>query len=115
MRDVYKETRLRMACYMSKSENRWIQVPWKRETLKVENAAVTEALTTMEEESVRLKFDDNAIHLDGEQIKQKWKPTWERVKTRLQKGTTQMRVETSNDEQSRPFKRTRGGMSPLVD
>ena len=115
MRDVYKETQLRVACYMSKSKNRWIQVAWRRETLKVENAAVTEALTTMEVESVRLKFNDNAIHMDGEQIKQKWKPTWEKVKTTLQKGTTQMRIETSKDQQSRSFRRTRGGMSPLVD
>ena len=43
MRDVYKETRLRVACYMSKSENRWIQAAWRRETLKEENAVVTEA------------------------------------------------------------------------
>ena len=43
MQDVYKETRLRVACYMSKSENKWIQAVWGRETLKVENAIVTEA------------------------------------------------------------------------
>ena len=75
MRDLYKETRLRMACYMSKSENRWIQAARRRETLKVENAAVNEARTIMEEVGMRLKFDDNAIQLNGERIEQEWKPT----------------------------------------
>ena len=97
MLDVYKETRLRVACYMSKSENRWIQAAWKRETLKVENAAVTEARTTMEELGIRVKFEDNAIQLDCEWIEQEWKPTWKRVKTALQKGTKQMRIETDEN------------------
>ena len=38
--------------------------------MKIENAVVIEARTTMEEESMRLKSDDNVIQLDGERIKQ---------------------------------------------
>ena len=90
MRDVHEETRLRVACYMSKSENRWIQAAWRRETSKVENPVVTEARITMEEVGMRLKFEESAIQLDGEQIRKKWKPTWEKVKTVLKKGTNQM-------------------------
>ena len=71
--------------------------------MKVENAVVTKALTTMGE-SVRLKFDNNAIHLDGELIEQKWTPTWKRVKTAIQKGTKQMRIKTSKGQQSRFFR-----------
>ena len=91
---------------MSKSKNRWIQAGWRRETLKVENAVVTEARTTMEEVGMRLKFEDNAIQLDGERIEHEWKPTWKRVKTALQKGTKQMRIERyqSKDQQSRFFR-----------
>ena len=75
----------------------------RRETLKVENAVVTEARTTMEEVGMTLKFQDNAIQLDGEWIKQEWKSTWKRVKTALQKGNKQMRIETyqSKDQQGR--------------
>ena len=43
MGDIYKKTRLRVACYMSKSENRWFQATWRRELLKAENAVVAEA------------------------------------------------------------------------
>ena len=30
MRDVYAETRTRIACYMCKSGNKWIQAVWRR-------------------------------------------------------------------------------------
>ena len=40
------------------------------------------------------KFEDNAIQLDCESIEQEWKPTWETVKTAIQKCTKQMRIET---------------------
>ena len=86
MRDVHEETRLRVACYMSKSENRWIQAAWSRETLKVANAVVTEARTTMEEVGMRLKFEDNAMQLNGEQIRKKREVNLEKGKNSASKG-----------------------------
>ena len=86
MRDVHEETRLRVACYMSKSENRWIQAAWSRETLKVENAVVTEARTTMEEVGMRLKFEDNVMQLNGEQIRKKREVNLEKGKNSASKG-----------------------------
>lgn len=60
---------------MSKLENRWIEATWRWETLKVENDVVTKAWKAMEEVGMRLKFEDNVIQVDGEQIQQEWKPT----------------------------------------
>ena len=37
LRDAYRETRLRVACYMAKSTNRWIREAWRREENKEEN------------------------------------------------------------------------------
>ena len=42
MRDAYKETRLRVTCYMGLSRNRWIRAAWQRENKKAENAIVLE-------------------------------------------------------------------------
>ena len=50
--------------------NWWIQAAWRKETLNVKSAIVTEAQTTMEEVGMRFKFSDNAIQLDGEPIEQ---------------------------------------------
>ena len=67
-RDAYRETRLRVACYMAKSTNRWIREAWRREENKEENAIVSESISTMEEVGVRLRFADNSIRLDEEVI-----------------------------------------------
>ena len=67
-RDAYKETRLRVACYMTKSRNRWIRAAWRREQNKEENAIITESILTMEEVGVRLRFEDKVIQLDNEVI-----------------------------------------------
>ncbi len=44
LRDTYKETRLRVACYMAKSPNRWIEAAWRREMGKEENAIAAESV-----------------------------------------------------------------------
>ena len=49
MRDVYAETRTRVACYMCMSNNKWIQVAWQRETVKENNAIIDEAVKVMME------------------------------------------------------------------
>ena len=76
LRDVYKETRLRVACYMAKSNNQWIETAWTREMIKEENAIVMESIKTMEEVGVRLRFKGRSIRLDDEVIdeEREWKP-----------------------------------------
>ena len=68
LRDAYRETRLRVACYMAKSTNRWIREAWRREENKEENAIVSEPISTMKEVGVRLRFAYNSIRLDEEVI-----------------------------------------------
>ena len=76
LRDVYKETRLCVACYLAKSNNRWIETVWTREMIKDENAIVTESIKTMEEVGVRFRFKGRLIRLDDEVIdeEREWKP-----------------------------------------
>ena len=61
MRDVYKETRLRVTCCMDKSTNEW-----KRETLKDENSMIDEAVAMMAQLGADIQFEDNAVELGGE-------------------------------------------------
>ena len=86
LRDAYRETRLRVACYMAKATNRWITEAWKREENKEENAIVSESIWTMEEVGVRLRFADNSIRLDEEVIDEatEYKAVWRKVKNSLQ-------------------------------
>ena len=86
MKDVYKETRLRDACYMLKSANRWIKAAWRREQLKEENAIIAECLTVKEEVGVRMRFEGDNLRLDEQLIELEWKPSWRKVKTALKRG-----------------------------
>ena len=47
MRDVDQEKRLRVACYMACSKNKWIKAAWMRETRKEEKAIISEAMKIM--------------------------------------------------------------------
>ena len=46
LKNIYKEMRLRVACYMACSENKWISITWRRENTKEENSIVEEAMKT---------------------------------------------------------------------
>ena len=58
MRDVYKETRLRVGCYLSKSTSQWIKTACRREQLEEENAIIAKCLTIMEEVGVRMRLEE---------------------------------------------------------
>ena len=96
MRDAYKETRLRVTCYMAKSRNRWIRAAWHREKNKSENAIVSESMLTMHEVGVQLRFEGDSIHIDDEIIEgeREYKATWRKIKMSLQKATEAKRIET---------------------
>ena len=44
LRDIYKETRLRVACYMACLQNKLIKPAWRRENTKDKNSVVEEAI-----------------------------------------------------------------------
>ena len=73
MRDVYAETRTRVACYMCKSNNKWIQAAWHRETIKETNTIIDEAV--MMEIDKTLEFVENSVRQEGEILELEWKPT----------------------------------------
>ena len=57
LRDIYKGTRLRVACYMTCLENKWIKAAWRRGNTKEENSIVEEAMKTMGDVEVEIQFE----------------------------------------------------------
>ena len=57
LRDIYKETRLRVACYLTCLENKWIKAAWRRENIKEENSIVEEAMKTMGDVEGEIQFE----------------------------------------------------------
>ena len=94
MRDVYAETRTSVACYMCKSNTKWIQAAWQRETVKENSKIIDEAVKAMMEIDKLLKFRENNARLKGEVLELEWKPSWKNVKAELTKGRENKRKET---------------------
>ena len=92
--DMYKDTRLRVTCYITKLTNQWIEAAWRTETMKEENAIVVELVKTMEEVGVRLRFEGKSTRLDDEVIdeEREWKPTWQKAQTCFQKAMESRRI-----------------------
>ena len=86
LRDTYRETRVRVACYMACSENRWISAGWRRGKYKEENSIVKEAMKTMENIGIGIQFEEGGIQIDGEQVDGGWKLAWRRMKEKLKGG-----------------------------
>ena len=113
MRDVYQETRLRVAYYMACSTNSWIRAAWRREMMKEENATVTEAVKIMEDVGVRIQFEEGSILIDGEVTEGGWKPAWRSLKEKRKKGLKARRVESyqAKEQQSKNLQWARERMS----
>ena len=97
--DVFVETRLRVACYIVKSSNKWIKTAWKIELLKETNPIKDEAITSMHAVGTVLDFEEDYMLLDGERIEKDWKLTWRAIKARLKKSVEQKRREEYLDKQ----------------
>ena len=79
---------------MCRSNNKWIQVAWQRETVKENNAIIDEGVKVMMEIDKTLTFIENNVILEGEVLELEWKPTWKKVKAELKKGVEKKRMET---------------------
>ena len=79
IRDMYKETKVRVDCYMSLSRCRWIKVAWKRvhrnECCSIKREA-EEVLKIAGEVSFGISEND----LNGEKICGSWKDAWRELK-----------------------------------
>ena len=68
MRDIYRETKLRIACNMEKSESPWIQVAWDREEEKKCISIWGETQEAMLGLGKRIEFNGGNVIPEGERL-----------------------------------------------
>ena len=104
LKDIYKGTRLRVACYIACSENKWISAAWRSGNTK-ENSIVEEAMKILKYVGVEIQFEEGNIQIDGELIDGGWKSAWKRLKEKLKKGVKNQRIEKygTKEQQSKLY------------
>ena len=86
MKDVFQETKVRIATYMSMSESRWIEIAWKRECDSEYCSVKREAEQTLDECGLEATFTEKGVTLNGEDLAGPWKTCWRKLKEGMKKG-----------------------------
>ena len=87
--EVYKVTKIRVACYMIFSDSLWIQRAWERECSKECWSIKREAEEALREVGSNLKLSNNSVELNGQQIDVDWKKAYKVLKKEFMDKHTQ--------------------------
>ena len=74
-KEVYDETRTRVACYMATSTNEWIAAAWRNEIRKEQTSLKREVERIMRDVNTIVSFDEGSIAI-GEEKCTDWKDGW---------------------------------------
>ena len=84
-KEVYDETKTRVACYMAAATNEWIRVAWRNESRKEQISLKKEAEKAMRKVEVTVSFDEGSVII-GEESYTEWKGAWKKLKKILIEG-----------------------------
>ena len=85
-KEVYDETRTRVACYMATSTNEWTAAAWRNEIRKEQISLKREAERIMRDVNTIVSFDEGSIAI-GEEKCTDWKDGWKNLKKILKERT----------------------------
>ena len=86
-KEVYDETKVRVACYMATSNNEWIKVSWRNEYLKEQTSLKREAEEAMQRVNMnaQVEFNFGDIKIGNEGYVD-WKAAWGKLKNIIEEG-----------------------------
>ena len=84
-KEVYDETKTRVACYMAAATNEWIRVAWRNESRKEQTSLQKEAEKAMRKVQETVSFDEGSVII-GKESYTEWKGAWKKMKKILIEG-----------------------------
>ena len=81
-KEVYDETKTRVACYMAAATNEWIRVAWRNESQKEQISLKKEAKKSLRKVEVTVSFDEGSVIIGGESYAD-WKEAWKKTEKNL--------------------------------
>ena len=97
-KEVYDETRTRVACYMATSTNEWIAAAWRNEIRKEQTSFKREAERIMRDVNTIVSFDEGSIAI-GEEKCTDWKDGWKNLKKILNEGQKRNKQQSLREKQ----------------
>ena len=97
-KEVYDETRTRVACYMATSTNEWIAAAWRNEIRKEQTSLKREAERIMRDVNTIVSFDEGSIAI-GEEKCTDWKDGWKNLKKILNEGQKRNKQQSLGEKQ----------------
>ena len=106
LRDAYEETKIRIACYLCRTERPTHKMVWKRECEKEFISLQKEANEALERVGCNVKFEKEKVMVDGEEVTIGWQKAWRRIKEMYKKGKIEARMNTlrQKEQQSNIWK-----------
>ena len=86
LREIYQETKVRIATYMTLSTNRWMHVAWLREYGREYKSVKSEAEAVLLKCGVDVTFTEREILKNGVCMPSSWKKSWKELKGDLRAG-----------------------------
>ena len=96
-KEVFDETKVRVACYMATSNNEWIKVSWRNEYLKEQTSLKREAEEAMQKVDVQVEFNIGNIKIGNEEYVD-WKAAWKKLKNIMKDGQCRNRRESFREK-----------------
>ena len=96
-KEVYDETKVRVACYMAASSNEWIQASWKNEFLKEQTSLRKEAESVMQKFDIQVEFKIGSIVIENEE-RTNWKECWKKLKEMIKEGQRKAKFEALKEK-----------------
>ena len=85
-KEVYDETKTRVAYYMATATNEWIWVAWRNESQKEQISLKKEAEKAVRKVEVTVSLDEESVINGEERSYTEWKEGWKKLKKILIEG-----------------------------
>jgi len=85
IKDVYEDTKIRVACYMAYQDSQWIKSAWEKETAKEGKSLSKDVTDTLSVYGIEAKFDEDGAHIEGQRMIGTWKEIWKDLKSQVRR------------------------------
>ena len=93
LKDVYEETKVRVAYYMNYTQNIWVKTTWQREIQKEGKSIKSEAEEFLKGIEENVEFGPDEIKINGEKAKGTWKEIWTKLKKSIKRKKEELRID----------------------